>query len=224
MTVTRKQILPALHQSGKVRNSDLNEVGEKNYTATILKYANLAVNMPQLNTNAKTVVGAINELQAHPGGSEVIPNPPIGAGIELEQGGSLELEQGGTLDTEQGGSGGHVVGPLYSISIDGDIYTIDGSGGTTVIANPSTSPTDLLNSLQVEDTVYSVQGFEFIAILQANQTTITITNPKISNTSTFNVYTDIYGVVLEDISVSNHTLTLIFAKQGVNISVKVRVT
>ena len=61
MTVTRKQILPALHQSGKVRNSDLTEIGEKNYTATILKYANLAVNMPQLNTNAKTVVGAINE-------------------------------------------------------------------------------------------------------------------------------------------------------------------
>ena len=223
MTVTRKQILPALHQSGKVRNSDLNEIGEKNYTATILKYANLAVTMPQLETDSKTVVGAINELHAHPGGSIVIPNPPIGAGIELEQGGSLELEQGGTLDTEQGG-GGTVVGPLNAISIDGDIYTIEGSGGTTVIANPSTTPMDLLNSLQVDDVVYSVQGFEFITVLRANQTTITLTDPKITNTSTFNVYTDIYGVVLEDISVSNHTLTLIFVKQGIDVNVKVRVT
>ena len=223
MTRTKKQILPALHQSDKVRNSDLNEVGEKNYTATILKYANLAVKMPQLETNAKTVVDAINELHAHPGGSTVIPNPPIGAGIELEQGGSLELEQGGVLDTEQGG-GGTVVGPLNAISIDGDIYTIEGSGGTTVIANPGTTPTDLLNSLQVEDVVYSVQGFEFITVLRANQTTITLTDPKITNASTFNVYTDIYGVVLEDISVSNHTLTLIFVKQGIDINVKVRVT
>jgi hypothetical protein len=132
LTVTRKQILPALHQSGKVRNSDLNEIGEKNYTATILKYANLAVNMPQLETDAKTVVGAINELHAHPGGSIVIPNPPIGEnGIELEQGGYIELEQGGVLDTEQGG--GHVVGSLYSISIDGDIYTVSGGGSSVQV-------------------------------------------------------------------------------------------
>ena len=224
MTYTKKQVLPALHKSNKVTNPDMPSVEDKNYTATILKYANLALPFPQLDTDAKTVVAAINELYAHPGGSIVIPNPPIGeGGIELEQGGYIELEQGGVLATEQGG-GGTVVGPLNSISIDGDIYTIEGSGGTTVVANPSTSPTDLLNSLQVENTVYSVQGFEFVTVLRANQTTITITNPKISTTSTFNVYTDVYGVVLEDISVSNHTLTLIFVQQGIDINVKVRVT
>lgn len=224
MTYTKKQVLPALHKSNKVNNPDMPNVEDKNYTATILKYANLALPFPQLDTDAKTVVAAINELYAHPGGSVVIPNPPIGeGGIELEQGGYIELEQGGVLATEQGG-GGTVVGPLNAISIDGDIYTIAGSGGTTVVANPSESATDLLNSLQVEDTVYAVQGFEFVTVLQANQTTITITNPKISTTSTFNVYTDIYGVVLEDISVSNHTLTLIFVKQGIDINVKVRVT
>lgn len=216
--------VPALESGSKLSNPDLQDIGEKNYTDIILRYGNLTTKFPQLDTNAKTIVAAINELYAHPGGSIVIPNPPIGDdGIELEQGGYIELEQGGFLDTEQGG-GGHVVGPLYSISIDGDIYTVEGSGGTTVVANPSESATDLLNSLQVEDTVYAVQGFEFITILQANQTTITITNPKISTTSTFNVYTDIYGVVLEDISVSNHTLTLIFVKQGIDVNVKVRVT
>ena len=132
MTYTKKQVLPALHQSERVRNSDLPEIGEQNYTATILKYANLAIKMPQLETDAKTVVAAINELHAHPGGSIVIPNPPIGAGIELEQGGYLELEQGGTIDTEQGG-GGSVVGDLTSISIDGDIYTVSGGGSSVQV-------------------------------------------------------------------------------------------
>ena len=216
--------VPALESGSKLSNPDLQDIGEKNYTDIILRYGNLTTKFPQLDTNAKTIVAAINELYAHPGGSIVIPNPPIGDGLETESGDISETESGEPIEPEQGGGGGHVVGPLYSISIDGDIYTVEGSGGTTVVANPIESATDLLNSLKVEDTVYSVQGFEFITILQANQTTITITNPKISTTSTFNVYTDIYGVVLEDISVSNHTLTLIFAKQGIDINVKVRVT
>lgn len=133
MTYTKKQVLPALHKSNKVNNPDMPSVEDKNYTATILKYANLALPFPQLDTDAKTVVAAINELYAHPGGSIVIPNPPIGEdGIELEQGGYIELEQGGVLGTEQGGGGGTVVGPLNAISIDGDIYTIEGGGGTTI--------------------------------------------------------------------------------------------
>lgn len=216
--------VPALESGSKLSNPDLQDIGEKNYTDIILRYGNLTTKFPQLDTNAKTIVAAINELYAHPGGSIVIPNPPIGGGLETESGDIIETESGEPIEPEQGGGGGHVVGPLYSISIDGDIYTVEGSGGTTVVANPSESATYLLNSLQVEDTVYAVQGFEFITVLQANQTTITITNSKISTTSTFNVYTDIYGVVLEDISVSNHTLTLIFAKQSVDIRVKVRVT
>ena len=217
--------VPALESGSKLSNPDLQDIGEKNYTDIILRYGNLTTKFPQLDTNAKTIVAAINELYAHPGGSIVIPNPPIGSdSLETESGDIIETESGEPIEPEQGGGGGHVVGPLYSISIDGDIYTIEGSGGTTVVANPSESATDLLNSLQVEDTVYAVQGFEFITVLRANQTTITITNSKISTTSTFNVYTDIYGVVLEDISVSNHTLTLIFGKQSVDIRVKVRVT
>jgi hypothetical protein len=216
--------VPALESGAKLSNPDLQDIGEKNYTDIILRYGNLTTKFPQLDTNAKTIVAAINELYAHPGGSIVIPNPPVGSGLETEEGDIIETESGEPIEPEQGGGGGHVVGPLYSISIDGDIYTVEGSGGTTVVANPSESATYLLNSLQVEDTVYSVQGFEFITVLQANQTTITITNSKISTTSTFNVYTDIYGVVLEDISVSNHTLTLIFGKQSVDIRVKVRVT
>ena len=130
MTYTKKQVLPALHHSNKVNNPDMPSVEDKNYTATILKYANLALPFPQLDTDEKTIVAAINELYAHPGGSIVIPNPPLSDGnIELEQGGNIELEQGGILETQQGG-GGSVVGDLHSISIDGDIYTIEGGGET----------------------------------------------------------------------------------------------
>jgi hypothetical protein len=49
-------------------------IEDSNYTSTILKYANLALPFPQLKTNAKTVVYAINEL--YDTKSTVIPNPP----------------------------------------------------------------------------------------------------------------------------------------------------
>ena len=62
MTRTHKQILPALHDSTKVKDSDLTDIGEKNYTSTVLKYANLALPFPQLKTKAKRIVPAINEL------------------------------------------------------------------------------------------------------------------------------------------------------------------
>ena len=62
MTWTKKQKLPALHQSGKVKNPDMPEVEQQNYTSTVLKYANLALPFPQLETDAKRVVPAINEL------------------------------------------------------------------------------------------------------------------------------------------------------------------
>ena len=74
MTVTKKQILPALHKSDKVKNPDMPSIEDSNYTSTILKYANLALPFPQLKTNAKTVVYAINEL--YDTKSTVIPNPP----------------------------------------------------------------------------------------------------------------------------------------------------
>ena len=170
MTYTKKQVLPALHKSNKVTNPDMPSVEDKNYTATILKYANLALPFPQLDTNAKTVVAAINELYAHPGGSVVIPNPPIGeGGIELEQGGYIELEQGGVLATEQGG--GTPVGNLTSISIDGDIYTIaGGGGGTTVIPNPSGGymSNELLEQLLIDGKYYGIGPQSCNILLYAN--------------------------------------------------------
>lgn len=216
--------VPALESGSKLSNPDLQDIGEKNYTDIILRYGNLTTKFPQLNTNAKTVVAAINELYAHPGGSVVIPNPPIDGRLESEAGSLLESEDEQVLESEQGG-GGTVVGALYTISIDGDIYTIEGSGGTTVIANPSTPATTLLSSLQVSEDVYSVQGFEIVTTLLAGETTLTLTDSKITSDSTFNIFVkDTFGVVMTDISVSGNTLTVEFEEQAEDVDVKVRIT
>ena len=68
MTRTNKQKLPALDNSGKVKNPDLATIGENNYTSTVLKYGSLAIKYPQLKTKDKTIVGAINEVQESGGG------------------------------------------------------------------------------------------------------------------------------------------------------------
>lgn len=138
------------------------DVEDRNYTSTILKYGNLALPFPQLDTTSKTIVAAINELYAHPGGSVVIPNPPIDGGLQTESGDAIETESGESIETEQGG-GGTVVGPLNSISIDGDIYTIDG-GGTTVVANPDDLATDKLRKLQVDNTIYSITNVTSVQV------------------------------------------------------------
>lgn len=184
--------VPALESGSKLSNPDLQDIGEKNYTDIILRYGNLTTKFPQLDTNAKTIVAAINELYAHPGGSVVIPNPPIDSGLQTESGDIIETESGEPIEPEQGGGGGHVVGPLYSISIDGDIYTVEGSGGTTVVANPSEPATEQLYSIQVDSTVYSIpQG-----------TTVSSTNKTLS-TSDWNSLTRQQSVTVVGISSSS---------------------
>ena len=64
--VNGRQSLPALDNSKSVKNPDLLNIADKNYAATILKYAGLATKFPQLETNAKTLVGAINEIKDNP--------------------------------------------------------------------------------------------------------------------------------------------------------------
>ena len=119
--------LPALESGSKLSNPDLNDIGSKNYTDIILRYGSLSTKYPQLNTNAKTIVAAINELYAHPGGSTVIPNPPVGDSDLLVQGGLPLMTQDGEVLKANGG-GGTVVGTLNYISIDGDIYEIPSGG------------------------------------------------------------------------------------------------
>lgn len=126
--------LPALEKSTKVKNPDLNDISNKNYTDTILKYGGLATKFPQLNTNANTLVAAINELYARPiahnthnvvngGGSVVIANPLVGPDNVL--GTSSEDYIVTNLDYFIQVYQGESAGLLYAISIDGYIYDVE---------------------------------------------------------------------------------------------------
>lgn len=125
MTWTKKQKLPALHQSGKVKNPDMPEVEQQNYTSTVLKYANLALPFPQLKTKAKRVVPAINELWDN----RVIANPPIPGSsyIITSEDGDIILSEDDYIIAADGDGGD--VDPLNTIKIDGVIYKIVGGGG-----------------------------------------------------------------------------------------------
>lgn len=98
MTWTKKQKLPALHQSGKVKNPDMPEVEQQNYTSTVLKYANLALPFPQLETDAKRVVPAINELYKN----RTIANPEEPS----DQDPLNTVQIAGTVYKIEGGGGG----------------------------------------------------------------------------------------------------------------------
>ena len=132
MTYIKKQVLPALDNSAKVRTPDLVKIGDQNYTSTILKYSNLTIPFPQLNTNAKTIVDAINELYARPiashnvingGGTVVIANPLVGPDNVL--GTSDDDYIVTNLDYFIQVYQGESAGLLYAVSIDGYIYDIE---------------------------------------------------------------------------------------------------
>jgi len=117
--------LPALDNAPTVTSPDLPPIYNRNYTDTILKYGGLATRFPQLETNAKTIVAAINELYAHPG-TGVVPNPLFTGLLATSEGLYLETSDGAMIEVE---GGGNIAGTLYSIGIEGDIYTIDSGNG-----------------------------------------------------------------------------------------------
>ena len=124
MTYTKKQVMPALHNSNKVQGPDLQDIGERNYTSTILKYANLALPFPQLETTEKRVVPAINELYDN----RVVANPPIPAANYqiVSEDGYIILSEDDYIVTSDGTGDAEA---LNTIKIDGVVYKIVGGGG-----------------------------------------------------------------------------------------------
>lgn len=47
---------------------------------------------------------------------------------------------------------------LNSIEIDGTVYNIAGSGGSSVIPNPQGTPTDTLNTIEIDGTIFDIEG------------------------------------------------------------------
>ena len=165
MTYTKKQVLPALHDSKKLNKPDMPDVGQQNYTSTVLKYANLSLPFPQLDTNAKRVVPAINELW----NNRVVANPPIeGSGYQIvSEDGYIIVSEDGYIVTSEGGGDAQ---ELNTIKIDGVIYKIVGEGhyelpiassselggvkvGTGLFIN---SNTGVLSTMETLDHLYDV--------------------------------------------------------------------
>jgi hypothetical protein len=74
---------------------------------------------------------------------------------------------------------------------------------------------------ELEEEIASARGKELTATLTAGSTTLTFTDASITTNSTVDVYTSVYGVNPEKMTVSNGSLTLTFEEQATNIGVKV---
>ena len=124
----RKQ-LPALDNAKKLNDPDLNEIGSRNYTDTILKYGGLATTFPQLDTNAKTIVAAINEL--YNGG---------GTGTDIA---TITYDQWEELSPEEQQANDYVVIDAPVVPISGAVIPFDPDG-----EDPSISIANYIYDLQ----------------------------------------------------------------------------
>lgn len=65
---------------------------------------------------------------------------------------------------------------------------------------------------------------ELTATLTAGSTSVTISDAAILTTSTIDIYTDVFGLSPEAVSVSTGSITMTFSEQSANVSIKIRVS
>lgn len=151
--VSKKPVYPALDNSKPVQNPDLLNIADKNYTSTILRYSNLAILYSQLDTKAKTIVGAINELNTKVQPAKYVGETDVVGGVIIGEG--LSVTEEGVLSA----SGTDIITstynvPSYSWVSDGNLYTttlyhIPGCNPprSNVLVIPSISATGANNTL-----------------------------------------------------------------------------
>ena len=65
---------------------------------------------------------------------------------------------------------------------------------------------------------------ELTATLLTGQTTVTISDAAILTTSTIDIYSDVFGLSPEAVSVSTGSITMTFSEQSADVSIKIRVS
>ena len=65
---------------------------------------------------------------------------------------------------------------------------------------------------------------ELTGTLTAGQTSITISDAAILTTSTIDIYTDVFGIGPEDVTVSTGSVSMTFSAQAADLSIKLRVS
>ena len=210
-----------LTTASEVKNEDNIELSQNtgsglvSLKTTILALANKIVSninfSSALQTNSKTITGAINEVaQGGGGGGSSTLDGLNDVDIDdttLADGQALVYN--GTSEKWENGQGG---------------------GGTTVVANPSGTATADLVKLQVGNNIYGIPSgsggswTDVTGTLTAGNTSITLSDASIETTSTIDFYTNEFGVNPTDVSVSAGSVTLTFEAQSTDLGVKIRVT
>lgn len=125
---------------------------------------------------------------------------------------------------------------IAEVTIDGnstDVYAPNGGGSasslddlTDVSITSATSGQILkYNGTSWVNANESSGGYvDVIGTLTAGQTSITLSDASITTDSTFDFYTDTYGINPTTVSVSTGSITLTFESQSTNVGVKVRVS
>ena len=183
-----------------------------------------------LQTTNKTITGAINEA-AQSGGSDAIadefdPTQTYTVGEYVMHEGSLykcttAVSVAGQWDAND-----------WTETLVMDEVEESGGGGTTVIANPTGTPTDELETIQIGNDIYEVVGggsgsaewTDVIGTLEAGETEIVLTSGKIKTTSAVFPWTDKFGVAPTNMVVANGSATLTFPAQSSDMGVMVRVS
>ena len=88
------------------------------------------------------------------------------------------------------------------------------------VGNTGLSYYNALNTETLQSTL-QVAGILLLARLNANQTTVTITDDAITQDSTFDIYTSKYGVNPKNVTVDTGSITLEFKPQETDVNVKV---
>lgn len=176
--VYRRPTYPALENSNSVKNPDLLDIADKNYTSTILRYSNLAILYSQLNTKEKTIVGAINELKKDvpyilpPATTDTLGGVIVGNNLSVTEEGVLSADAQELVPATTSSLGGIIVGDNLTVTSEGRLSAQSGgstyySGTLTTIDNAhkinvnmeKSNPTDIENmSRRYPNTLFFTEG------------------------------------------------------------------
>ena len=219
-----------LTSAAKLNNTDLlllSQGSAGNYASlntTLLALANKIVSntnyTSDLNTNSKTIIGALNEI--------------FNSGNLADTYDTVKTYEVGDYCIYQGllyKCVAQTTGEFYSDAwVQTTITRELSNGGTTVIANPTGTPTDELNSIQIGSDIYEIVGgssagwTDIVGTLEAGATEIILTSSKIKTTSAVFPWTDKFGIYPTNMVVDNGIVTLTFPVQTTDLGVMVRVT
>ena len=98
--------------------------------------------------------------------------------------------------------------------------------GTQVEGNPSGSGySNLLTKIKIGSTKYKIVSWKDVTgTLTAGETSLVLEDTAIKTDSTFEIYTDTYGINPSSVTVTNGSITLVFASQASDLGVKVRIS